>query len=251
MAIDKSEENKDQYVLAFDPGGTTGMALLRYNDNEVVLSLLGQIEDAHMGFYDNLVGVPGGFGTPTSIVSEQWVEHGIKGVDRTPLVIEGIQYAFWPDQVAYQTPDMKQMVPDDLLKEIGAWTEGKPHQMDALRHALIWLRNQKHQPTLECLANGTPLPQDGDQEGPKQFVAGMNDGTEGDEGQDGEGQGEVGDGEALRGALGVLQEEPDDISGLQEQVRLVYERERDLDGAFAGYQADAGESRTMLIDQDF
>ena len=273
MAITKTQPEPDQYILSFDPGGTTGMCLIRYNKNELNLSLLAQISDGHMGFYDNLVGVPGGYGTPTTIVSEKWVEHDVDGADRTPLVIEGIQYAFWPDQVVYQTPDMKHMISDDLLKEIGVWTPGKPHQMDALRHALVFLRNQMHQPTLEMLSEGTPMPQDGDDQSdesgegqgqPHQIEAGAEE--RGAEPQAGEGQGD-GEGQAakaeptdekpqggLAAHLAVLAEGiEDDTEGasLAQIAQDIYNRERDLDGAFAGYEADSGQERKLMIDEDF
>ena len=235
----KKKQDPDQYILAFDPGGTTGMCLLRYNSKEVVLSVLAQIEDGHEGYYDNLVGVPAGYATPTTLVSEKWVEHGVKGADRTPLVIEGIQYAFWPDQMNYQTPDMKQLVDDDTLKEIGVWTEGKPHQMDALRHALIYLRNQEHEPTLELLGNdGQTMQQDGDGGGQ----------GNGGGGKDGDGD------EEQQHSLAVLMDPPDDEEleeMLATEAEKHYKKERDVDGAFSGYQPDVGEEVTMMIDEDF
>lgn len=246
MAITKTQPEPDQYILSFDPGGTTGMCLIRYNKDSLNLSVLAQISDGHMGFYDNLIGVPAGFDTPTTLVSEKWVEHGVKGADRTPLVIEGVQYAFWPDQVIYQTPAMKHDISDELLKEIGVWTEGKPHQMDALRHALIFLRNSMHEPTLKMLNDGAPMPQDGDGEGtPQQAQGGSNEVDPEAEDADG----------GLPAYLAVLRDgqesDEDSEDKLAQMAKDIYDRERDLDGAFAGYEADSGEERKLMIDEDF
>lgn len=258
MSIQK-KKTEDKYVLAFDPGGTTGMCLLRVTEKDVYLTVLAQIEDGHMGFYDNLVGVPAGLGTPTTLVSEKWVEHGVKGADRTPLVIEGIQYAFWPDQMIYQTPDMKQMIPDELLKEIGVWTPGQPHQMDALRHALIFLRNSGNEAVQRMLADGTPMKQDGDgdDDGEKCPGCGQSQDQGEHEGQTTPAGDKIGECQPQH-SLSILLPEPespdydeDELDGLAAEAAKVYKRERDVDGAFSGFQPDPTAEATVLIDEDF
>lgn len=307
MVTKKQEKEEDQYVLAFDPGGTTGMALVRFNSKEVSLSVLAQIEDGVPGFYDNLFEVPGGYGTNINLVSEKWVETGVKGADHTPLVIEGVQYAFWPDQMQYQTPSQKHDITDELLQELGVWTPGKPHQMDALRHALVWLRNQMHMPTLKMLGgeDGEPKPMDKDGEAAEGMSTGMKpEPGEGEDGEGGEGQesgegdqpgegegqsgqesgqekdgtgqdgkpenrnddterrearkerGELTDFKAFAHALQAITEGTDeeaDEDGLTiaERAEQVYKKERDLDGAFSGWQADPGATVHHYEEEDF
>lgn len=154
--IEESEaEDEYNYVLGMDPGGTTGIALLRYKDDELPeLVYLHQIEGGMEGFYDYFVG--SSINSNLVIASEVWVEHQKKGVDRTPMYIQGVQYGFWHGEgIVYQEPAQKSLVPDDYLKEQNLWTPGKRHQMDALIHALVYLRNNDHKPTMESLAGET------------------------------------------------------------------------------------------------
>lgn len=146
------------YVLGNDPGGTSGIAMLRYTETTPAeLVYLSQLPHGMKGYFDFFEG-----SHPTenvTIVSESFVNRpGIKSPDVTPLRIEGIQYSLWGDEVEYQTPDMKSLVPDQVLKDNNLWTPGKRHQMDALIHALVWLRNHGHQPTLEALSGKAEQP---------------------------------------------------------------------------------------------
>lgn len=141
-----------RYVLGMDPGGTTGIAMLRYTDDTAPeLVYLYQQEGGIHGFWNFFGG-----SQPTDnvdIVSENFtLRQGIHGADVTPLRIEGIQFALWGDEVTYQEPKMKSLVPDAWLKEQNLWTPGRPHQMDGLRHAFVFLRNEMHEPTLKALS---------------------------------------------------------------------------------------------------
>lgn len=163
-------EDPYKYVLGQDPGGTTGVALLRYTDDtQAELIYLHQIPDGIEGYYEFFED-----SYPESnltIVSEKWVERNVKGADRTPQYIEGMQYAWWSQSLkrdpepglVYQEPDVKSLVPDEWLKENNLWTPGKRHQMDALIHAIVYLRNKGHKPTLEALSGKPtePMEQEG------------------------------------------------------------------------------------------
>lgn len=152
-----------KYVLGMDPGGTTGVAMLRYTDSTPPeLIYLHQITDGHRGFWDFF----GGARTNEFLtqVSEKWKEGGVKGANHTPLIIEGVQYAIWGDDIEYQGAELKSLVPDEWLREQNLWTPGKRHQMDALIHALVYLRNSGHKPTIEALSNRAekPLAEEGE-----------------------------------------------------------------------------------------
>jgi hypothetical protein len=165
------------YVLGLDPGGTTGVALLRYTENTLPqLVYLHQIPDGLQGFHDFFeVSYPD---RNVTIVSEKWKERNIKGADRTPVYIEGYQFGLWyvpikrgeagekNGVVVYQYPEVKELVTDEFLKSQNLWTPGKPHQMDALRHAIAYLRNNRHRPTQKSMS-GEPQ----DNENPDQLIA--------------------------------------------------------------------------------
>lgn len=156
-----------KYVLGMDPGGTTGLALLRYSDTTLPeLVYLYQVPDGRYGFESFFRGSL--LAENVDVASEQWVEREVKGSDREPIYIEGVMYALWRDNgVTYQTPDMKQLVPDQWLKDNNLWVPGKRHAMDALIHAIIWLRNNDHIPTLKNLAGepGDKIAQPGEAQG--------------------------------------------------------------------------------------
>ena len=145
------EPDPYSYVIGQDPGGTTGIACLRYTeDTQPELIYLHQIPGGHEGY----IGFFDGSEIPDNVtmVSEKWDEHYKPGVDRTPQYIEGAQAALWgKENVVYQSPTVKSLVPDDWLKEQNLWTPGKRHQMDALIHAIVYLRNNDHKPTQKAL----------------------------------------------------------------------------------------------------
>lgn len=159
------EVEEVKYVLGMDPGGTTGVALLRYTDSTAPeLIYLHQITDGHRGFWRFFMGAK--VREEVAVVSEKWVEGGVKGANHEPLIVEGVQYPIWEDTVFYQQPAMKALVPDAWLKEQNLWTPGHRHQMDALIHAIVWLRNQGHRPTIEALSERAekPLAEEGEAE---------------------------------------------------------------------------------------
>lgn len=202
------EEDDWNYVLGMDPGGTTGVALLRYKPDVLPeLVYLHQIPGGREGFYDYFVG--SSIGENLVIASELWVEKQKKGVNREPMYIEGVQYAFWHGEgIVYQEPSQKSLIPDEYLKEQNLWTPGKRHQMDALIHALVYLRNNDHKPTMESLAgeNDDKMAEEGEAAGKtlsdEQGEGEQGDGqAEGDATQEGDGEG-AGEGEGELGEAG-------------------------------------------------
>lgn len=157
------DDSEYEYVLAFDPGGTTGVCLLRYTQmTPPELMYLHQISHGHEGFWQFFRGtVQKDFIHP---VSEKWVEHNVKGANREPLIIEGVEYTIWDETITWQEPAQKALIPDEVLKKNNLWTPDKRHQMDALIHALVYLRNSGHMPTIMALEDklGKPLAQPGE-----------------------------------------------------------------------------------------
>ena len=138
-------------VLCLDPGGTTGVALIEYNEEtapEVIFTK--QIGNGLQGFlnwhWDELEDID--FDT---IVCESFtLREGVYGVDLSPVYVIGALEALYPvhDKI-YQAPSTKPLCSNERLKDMGLYEPGRDHAMDALRHGLIYLRNKKHKPTLE------------------------------------------------------------------------------------------------------
>jgi hypothetical protein len=137
-------------LLSLDPGGTTGYALLEVEDDqEATLHRTGQIKGSLKGFldfhWDVLEDMP-----ITKIICESFtLREGIYGADLSPVYIIGALEALYPTtEIVYQEPKLKPLCDDDRLKKLGLHEPGKPHRNDAVRHAVIYLRNNKHIPTL-------------------------------------------------------------------------------------------------------
>jgi hypothetical protein len=250
------EEDKHFYIIGLDPGVTTGVAILRIDteDKKAVpeLIFLDQVPDAQYGFYDYFARF---YVNPlnTVVASEWWVEHNKRGADRTPIRVEGVIHALWDDRnVAKQPASEKVRVTDEFLKESGLWTPGKPHQMDALRHAIIWLLDQQHEGMAGAMSgDGEPMEGDGEgvqgdgtplSEEAKQELAELarqmleERGNPTEIAEDGEPQGDGGD---MTVALGKTK----DPEGKRKQ--------RELNDAFIGFQsaeAEAGENERSLLD---
>ncbi len=280
MAFMQFEKDEVRFIMSHDPGGTTGMAFAEYDEKEVRITVIGHIPDGRQGYLYAFDGMQFGWPTNKDIVSEQWVERNIPGADREPIYIEGVQYALWQENVHYQTPDMKALVPDEKLKELGIWRENMRHAMDAVIHLLVWLRNQGHKPTIEALSedgdpsgikmpapNGEPGGQ-GDQpdengSGEDQQQGGQGgQQTEGDEQQGGAGEPKSAAQQAIENLMQQVAQSVEDAdptgpggNGGDWVYDLTVEvkgkrSERELNGAFTGYNPEA-EGGTVMYDQKF
>lgn len=253
------EEIEYQYVVGQDPGETTGVAVLRYTEHtKPELIYLHQIPDGREGFFYFFIGTEVGEGTNITSVSEKWEQReGVHGANLEPVRIEGIQDAIWIFQTHYQSPSVKKMVGDEFLKINNLWTEGKRHQMDALLHAIYYLRSIGHEPTLKALAGelGEPLAQPGEADEKTLPQPGGNPG-------EGEGDNEGGNQpggfeEAMAGMIQAMREiaqaaealgdaigEGGDDGGYgvggyePEDTPLVNKPKRSLNGAFMGFEED-------------
>jgi hypothetical protein len=136
-------------ILSFDPGGTTGVALTAYSDEDVEVLWHKQITGSLKGFldfhWDQLEDLKF-----DKIVCESFtLREGVYGADLSPVYIIGALEALYPGvEIIYQEPKLKPLCDDTRLKKMGLHTPGRGHAMDAVRHAIIYLRNKKHYPTL-------------------------------------------------------------------------------------------------------
>lgn len=139
-------------ALCLDPGGTTGIALIEYNEeNKAEVIFTKQIEGGLHGFLDWQWDNVDMFDFDTIICESFTLREGVYGVDLSPVYIIGALEALYPvHDIIYQSPSMKPLCDDQRLKSMGLYEAGRGHAMDALRHGIIYLRNQKHKPTLEA-----------------------------------------------------------------------------------------------------
>lgn len=265
------------YILGLDPGGTTGVAMVRIDPEDdkmkPELVYLHQIKDGYDGFKDWFYGSEPGLNT--IIVSEKWKERNIKGADRTPQYIEGaMRWAWGEENVVWQFPDKKELIPDQWLKDNNLWTEGHRHQMDALKHIFAFLRNDGHSATLESLSgradeamapegagNDAQLsePEEGEAgaQNPAEALAealeAMAEAQIGDEQAPGEAaegdEGEIGEGRGGQGGRGVDTTQ----GGYDMDPDRKYEgtrKKRERNGGFAGFEPEGADEGAVLLFED-
>ena len=92
-----------------------------------------------------------------TIVIERFVDRHVPGADTSVLLTEGAllgAYRRLGVPVVRQPASGKNTaVPNAVLKQLGMWITGDHHhdRTEAARHALLWLRKQRHVPTLEAI----------------------------------------------------------------------------------------------------
>ena len=142
----------EQVLLTLDPGGTTGYTVMIVSDDtEVEVVRQGQIKDGLKGFLDFHWDVLEDIKIDKIVCESFSLREGIYGADLTPVSIIGALEALYPTtEIIYQEPKLKPLCDDERLKRLSLHIPGKPHMMDAVRHGIIYLRNNKHKPTLEA-----------------------------------------------------------------------------------------------------
>jgi len=133
-------------ILGLDPGVTTGWALVQYDeDSAPVLLECGQIPDGHDGFIRHWKFLP----NFDFVVCESFtLREGVRGVNIEPAYVIGALEVLEPSEIIYQTPAMKTLCDNDALKRMGAYVRGQQHARDAIRHAMVYLKINRHLPTL-------------------------------------------------------------------------------------------------------
>ena len=121
-------------IIALDPGITTGIAELRYNDK----IRIDHLKVPHLEFYHYLLSRE-----PSEIVYESFVYQRRNKVVLYPVEVIGVikLYAAVADIPAYSysASQAKGLITDDKLKKMGLYEPGLKHGMDALRHLMYHL----------------------------------------------------------------------------------------------------------------
>ena len=145
-------------ILAIDPSAerdisSTGFAILDYTAQgaaKVVAS--GAIPGGFEGFIHSIDRLQAF--QPDKVVCEHYVAYN-RAADPTPLLVEGVVRYLWPDTTLQPSTGKNTLVPNDKLKEWGYWDSHAGHHADereAIRHAFVYLVNQRHRPTLKLLS---------------------------------------------------------------------------------------------------
>jgi hypothetical protein len=137
-------------ALCLDPGGTTGVALLEYDEDSYSILETRQVPNSLQGFldfhWDELADW-----RFTQIICESFdLREGVYGADLSPVYIIGALEALYPKalfEIIYQKPSQKALCTDEKLKRLNLHQPARPHTNDAVRHGIIYLRNKKH-PTI-------------------------------------------------------------------------------------------------------
>lgn len=123
-------------IIAFDPGGTTGVAFRNTNleTSDIELSQ----ETGLVPIWRMLSRVK-----PDAVVYERFLYQRRDKVDLTPVEVIGVikLWCILNNKRAYeQTPaQAKNLITDDKLKKSGLWKPSLKHAMDAQRHLLYHL----------------------------------------------------------------------------------------------------------------
>lgn len=141
-------------LLTLDPGGKgtgeTGIVLLEFSDTQpATLIESWAVPNALTGFlawYDTL------HVEADIVVCEHFVNRNIRGADLTPCFIEGAVCAVYRGTILQGASGKNTAVSDTVLKRLGFWFKGDHHhdRNEAARHAIWYLKKQKHIPTLKA-----------------------------------------------------------------------------------------------------
>jgi hypothetical protein len=147
-------------LLSIDPGGSgkgeTGIVLIEFDDETPATCIRSWVIvnglDGFLLWLDDTYGSDLEF---DYVVCEHFVNYNVKGADLTPVLIEGSVRTVFPADIITLQPaaGKNEMVKDEVLKRMNMWFPGDHHhdRREASRHALIWLKNRKHVPTLEAM----------------------------------------------------------------------------------------------------
>jgi hypothetical protein len=149
------------YVLGIDPGGTTGLCLLRVPDGgRAIVVYLREIPGGTRGIIEHWHQM---LDWPKYVVYESFALDGrTPKPDLTPVEIIGVLKSFEYAQAgrtqftAQPNVQGKSLMTNDVLKRAGYYPERGlvkgGHGVDAMRHALTYVvKNLKHRPTIEHL----------------------------------------------------------------------------------------------------
>lgn len=127
------------------------MAMFEYfDDTEAELLYYEQVTGSLQGFLEWYETKSHELGWDEVVCEDFTLRLNVKFPDLSPVYIIGALEALeWPTVPHYQQPTQKPLCDDDRLKKLGLHKPGKGHANDAIRHGIIYLRRNRHMPTLK------------------------------------------------------------------------------------------------------
>jgi len=136
-------------ILSFDPGGTTGWAVIEYDEKQSKLIQYGQIAGGYKGFKEFYLN--SGIEADVIVCESFSLRPGMPSVNLEPCYVIGVLYALASQEVVMYPPSYKVFCDNDALKRLGFYIVGQQHARDAVRHAVAYLRvKENHIPTMKA-----------------------------------------------------------------------------------------------------
>ena len=161
VAVTAPKYMREKWLLSIDPGGKggdTGIVLLRYRDDEApTLVNSWAIGGGLDGFRDWYLNAWYGLGIAETVIVENFVHFKAIQIETTPILIEGAVRFIWPNAVLSPASGKDTQMPDTMMEKLGfskAGFSGDHHsdRWSALKHALRWLKHNRHIPTLKLIS---------------------------------------------------------------------------------------------------
>lgn len=144
-------------LIAFDPAAETevsdtGYAILEYDEgSNPVLAESGVIRGGFHGFCSWIGDHYNRVEECDTVICEKFVLYNM-AADITPTLTEGVVRFLFPD-VVLQPSNILGVITDNHLRKMDLYTTEGHHndRNSAVKHALYYLRSQRHTPTLRML----------------------------------------------------------------------------------------------------
>lgn len=134
------------YILAYDPGKTTGWA--QFTDEPFTFKS-GEVSFQEIGEQlDRLGGADLPIGKTAVVVENFTVTRATSMNHQAPWSLEVIgllrYFALRNDLpfILQRPSNVKGLITDEVLRKAGVWDKGHPHARDALRHGLYYLMTE-------------------------------------------------------------------------------------------------------------
>lgn len=137
-------------MLSLDPGGKTGISIIDFDDNDINLVYFAEVEKGLNGFIEWHKLVKQTYKWDFVVCEDFTLRPSVRFPDLSPVYIIGALTALEdPNNIIFQQPQQKPLCDDSRLKTLGFHKPGLGHANDAIRHGIVYLRNQRHIPTLK------------------------------------------------------------------------------------------------------